>query len=89
MSFQPSDIIFVEHKINHSIIAYGFLLGLGVLSVILRLYARWTSHERKSWGWDDGLIIPALVSFITFLSVAFGNSLPLAAIHDLRYIIEQ
>lgn len=72
MSFSPSDIQLVKNYFDGTIITFGAFLGLGVFFVGLRLYARWTSLERKSWGWDDYLILPALLSLIIHISAEIG-----------------
>lgn len=68
-----SDIAFFEHHFNEAVIVNSLFLGLGILSVGLRLYNRYKSTESKSWGWDDYLILPALVSFV--ISTGFLNGI--------------
>ena len=75
MAVVKSYIEIIDRTINPYIVADGVLLGLGICSVVLRLYSRWTSPERKAWGTDDALILPALISYLTMVIAELGKRL--------------
>ena len=88
MSSQQSDVELVEHYYNRDVVAFSCFFGLGILFVCLRFYARWTTDERGSWGWDDAIMLPALLSFIAYAATAIGNKsapTPTSAVMRLGY----
>ena len=74
MADVQSNIEFINRTYDRYIVVYSVLLGLATCSVSLRLYSRWTSSERKAWGKDDVLILPALISFWVFITPSIGKT---------------
>ena len=73
MSDLQADLEFIDRVIGRYVAAHWILTALGVSSVALRLFARWKTSERRAWGWDDTLILLALIFFLLLMIPSGGT----------------